>query len=110
MPLYDFRCPKCGDESHDVFLKMTSPAPACAACFTRMEHIPTLCHTDIKAFHTPIKLYSVACNSMEEIRQMQAAGVPCSDDPADEDFGVPIATNRKEKLAALKTAGFIETK
>lgn len=110
MPLYDFKCPTCKYEAHDVFRKMHSSLPDCPKCGTDMEHVPTLCHTDMKAFHTPVKLYSVACNSMEEIREMQAAGVPCSDDPNDEDFGVPVATTRKEKLAALKTAGFIETK
>lgn len=67
-------------------------------------------HSDMIEFHTPIHLHSIGCTSVEQIREMQRAGVSISDDPNHPDFGIPIAHTRKEKLTALKTAGYVERK
>lgn len=75
----------------------------------RMVRQVSLPHTNIKDFHTPIDMFSIGCNSHAEIRQMQAAGIQCSDNPSDPMHGVPIARNRAEKKHALKIAGFVET-
>jgi hypothetical protein len=47
---------------------------------------------------------------VEQIREMQRAGVSISDDPNHPDFGIPIAHTRKEKLKALRVAGFQEAR
>lgn len=36
MPLYDYKCPKCGTEI-DVLQSFTSPAPNCPECGTVMS-------------------------------------------------------------------------
>jgi hypothetical protein len=61
-------------------------------------------------FHTPIHLHSIGCTSVEQIREMQRAGVEISDDPRHPDFGTPIARTRKQKLTALRVAGYVERK
>lgn len=87
-----------------------APTVMCKACKRcAMCRIPSIPSTDLKAFHTPIELYSVATEDIAEIRKMQKAGVPVSDNESDPMYGVPIAKNRKQKLAALECAGFVET-
>jgi putative FmdB family regulatory protein len=112
MPIYSYACGKC-DHADDEYLKMDSAAPVinCPKCGA-LEYVKqvSMVGTDMDENRKPQELYSVACNSMEEIRAMQAAGVPCSDDPNDELFGVPVARSRKQKLAAYKVAGFVEAK
>lgn len=90
---------------------MSSPplADCPAGCGTTTTRVPTLPHTDLKEFHTPIEMLSVACDTDEEIRRVQkATGVQISSDPRDPNYGVPIARNRKEKLAVLKAQKFVE--
>lgn len=67
-------------------------------------------HTDLQEFHTPIELYSVACNSMDEIRQIQkdCPDADISDDPNNPLFGVPVARTRKAKLQVLAATKFSE--
>ncbi len=108
MPLYTTRCQSCSHVDEDVFARMAS-SHVCSKCGAAAERIPVLAHTDLKDFAIPIELQSIACTSVSEIREMQRAGVTISDDPNDELYGVPIAHNRREKLRALKTAGFVET-
>lgn len=121
MPIYDYECPSCGHTSEEL-MKMCgaeqpeTPIVWCAKCLARpdfryrvMARQVSLAHTNIKDFHTPIDMYSIGCNSHAEIRQMQAAGIQCSDNPSDPMHGVPIARNRAEKKRALKIAGFVET-
>jgi putative FmdB family regulatory protein len=112
MPLYPFRCFACGHED-DEYRKMGNYAPIekCPKCgiFEYIKQI-TSPHTDLQEFHTPIEMMSVACNSLEEVREIQqkCPGVQIDDNPDSEMFGIPIAKNRKEKLAVLKAAGFRE--
>jgi hypothetical protein len=111
MPLYSMKCHECMHEC-DVYLKMCGAADAppcyCPLCGEGMVRQVAQVHTDIKDFARPIDLFSIGCNSIDEIRQMQAAGIQCSDDTNDPMHGVPIARNRAEKKRALKIAGFQE--
>jgi putative FmdB family regulatory protein len=110
MPIYDFECKACG-HSDGEYRKMGNFAPVekCPKCdaFEYIKLVSTP-HAPQLGYHTPIEMHSIACNSPEEIRQMQRAGIEISVDPKDELFGVPIARNRVDKLKALKVAGFIE--
>jgi len=115
MPLYDYQCDHCGHAAKDEFQKITAPAltecPNCGLDDGDVFHRePTLAHTDLKEFHDPIQMYSIAMDSDEEIREFQAKcpDVRVSTDPRDPMYGVPIAASRRQKLDALKTAGFVE--
>lgn len=110
MPLYDYQC-SCGAEAKDVFRKMQSTDPLpCPLCGRAMERVPVLPHTDLKEYHTPIEMYSVAMEDQAEIEEFarKCPDVQISTDPRDEMWGVPIAKNRKGKLQALKAAGHTE--
>lgn len=110
MPIYSYKCVECG-HAKDEYMRMSSipvlPCPACGKDTYEKQVVRP--HSDLVEFATSIEMQSIGCNSMDEIRQMQAAGVECSDDPRSELFGVPIARNRKEKLKALRVAGFQES-
>ena len=67
-------------------------------------------HTDMKEFAVPVVMHSIGCTDESQIRQMQQAGVNISTDPKDPNYGVPVARTRKEKLTALKVAGYVEYK
>jgi hypothetical protein len=109
MPLFDMQCPN-GHVEKDVYLKVRDEnSVCCPTCGQSMEKLPSLIHTDLQDFHTPIEMHSIGCTNMRQIREMQEAGVPCSDDPRDPLFGTPVARNRSEKKKALKVAGFVET-
>lgn len=111
MPIYSYACP-CG-HADDEFQKMSSaPLTDCPKCNGKNYHrVPTIPHTNLIEFRTPIEMFSVACNNDEEIREMQrkVPGLDISTDPRDEMYGVPIARTRAQKLAALEVAGFVET-
>ena len=111
MPRYDYACVLCGhvsEEVHSIHLDRLTECPKCHQDGYVKQVVPIT--TDLREFHTPIEMYSVACNSIEEIRQIQnnCPGVHISDDPRDEMYGVPVVKNRKEKLTVLKTVGYIE--
>lgn len=111
MPIYSYTC-LCG-HADDEYQKMSSePLTVCPKCQGPWyRRVPTIPHTNLIEFHTPIEMFSVACNNDEEIREMQrrVPGLDISTDPKDEMYGVPIARNRAQKLAALEVAGFVET-
>lgn len=109
MPLYDYQC-ECGRTQSDVFRKMQSTESQICKCGKAMERVPVLPHTDLKDYHTPIELYSVAMEDQAEIEEFarKCPDVQISTDPRDEMWGVPIARNRKGKLQALKAAGHHE--
>lgn len=115
MPMYDYKCPGCGHESLE-FMKMCgkdyAPTVQCPKCFEIMDRQVSLPHTDLKEFATPVELYSIGMENIDEIRafKQKCPDVECSDDPSNEMFGVPIARHRKGKLQALQAAGFVETK
>lgn len=87
------------------------PLKQCPECGgVEFHRVPCLPHTDMVEFHKPIEMLSIALNTPDEIRDFQRAcpDVEISDDPADENYGVPIARSRKQKLQALRAAGFEE--
>ena len=48
MPLFEYRCPRCGEKTeHLVRLSDAAHAPACAACGVPLERqwAPVACHT-----------------------------------------------------------------
>lgn len=111
MPCYDYVCDNCGHE-FETFRQMkdesVEPCPVCANFRTR--RIPSLAHTDLKEFSKPIEMYSIALNDDEEIKEFKrnAPDVEVSMDEADPMYGIPIARNRKQKLAANSAMGFHE--
>lgn len=112
MPLYDYACEACGTITSDVFRTMKNEAAElCTRCSTPMVRVPTLPHTDIKEYHSPIEMYSVAMEDQAEIRAFKAKcpDLDLSDNPDDPMYGVPVARTRKAKLQALAAAGFVET-
>jgi hypothetical protein len=56
------------------------------------------------AFSVPIEMYSIACETPEQIADLRQAGIEVRED------GVPIAYTRQQKLRALKVSGFEELK
>lgn len=118
MPMYEYKCPQCGQKSLE-FMKMCSAADAPLVPCRNTHNVPppiymerqvAQVHTDLKDFSTPIEMHSIGCTSVKQIQEMQRAGVSISDDESDPLYGTPIAHNRHEKLKALKIAGFQETK
>lgn len=111
MPLYDFLCKTCGHVDEE-YRKMDHPTlDTCPKCgvMTYLQQVSISAPRNAE-FHTAIELQSAGCNSWEEIREMQRAGIEISDDPKSELFGIPIARNRQQKLKAYKVAGMVETK
>lgn len=112
MPLYDYRCSACGHERIDEFEKITSePQTVCPSCGkATFARVPQVVGNNLREFHTPIEMYSIGLNSDEEIREFRAKcpDVDVCTDSSSDLYGVPIARNRAQKLAALKAAGFEE--
>jgi putative FmdB family regulatory protein len=111
MPIYSYHCHNC-QHADDEYQKLDSPAlTECPKCQTPNYHrVPTLAHTDLREFHTPIEMYSIGLNTDEEIREFQkrCPDVEVCRDPASDLYGIPIARNRAQKKAALKAVGFEE--
>jgi hypothetical protein len=91
---------------------MKTPARLeCPICWEdAYERQVSLPHTDLQEFSKPIEMFSVAMESLEEIRAFKAKcpDLDLSDDPASPDYGLPIARTRKAKLQALAAAGYQE--
>lgn len=117
MPMYSFKCDnkECRHASTEYAqMKDSVPIGDCMLCpkcgYVLYRRLVDLPHTDMREFHTPIQMLSVACNSLDEIRDIQrrCPGVQISDDPKDDLYGVPIAATRQQKRAVLKASGFTE--
>lgn len=111
MPLYCYRCPECGQDD-TVFqgISQDRRAPRCS-CGTEMDRdFQAEAPGPPRPFATPIQMFSIACNTPEEIAQLRSAapGVEVSDDPSDPLYGVPIARDRQQKLQALDAIGWEE--
>lgn len=113
MPLYDYKCETCGHLAEE-FKKITSESkpeicPHCSAqTYVRQVSLP---HTDLKEFHTPIEMFSIALDTDEEIAEFvrKCPDVDVCTDKSSDMYGIPVARNRKAKLQALKAAGYQET-
>lgn len=111
MPMYCYECDKCGYAAEDFQTMRDAAHTICPVCSETAYHrVPTLPQTDMREFQEPIEMYSIALNTPEEVRQFQAQcpDVKISDDETDPMFGIPVAATRKQKLAALRAAGFTE--
>lgn len=112
MPIYSYCCSNC-QHADDEYQKMSSGSlTECPKCRAASYHrVPTLAHTDLKEFHTPIEMYSIGLNDDEEIRAFKAKcpDVDVATDPNDPLYGIPVARNRAQKKKALDAMGFVET-
>lgn len=117
MPMYSYRCCECNHEDTE-FRHMKDATPVgshvlCPKCnspaYQRLIDVPSGAME--KDYHTPIDMYSIAVESIEDIRRMQknCPDAHISDDPSDPMYGVPIAKNRKAKMQLLNSEGYIET-
>lgn len=113
MPLYDYKCRTCNHTAEE-FRKITSDSSkpeVCPECTAQTyERLPSLVHTDLKEFHTPIEMYSIALDSDDEIREFmrKAPDVQVCTDPNSDMYGIPVARNRHQKLQALKAMNYEE--
>lgn len=110
MPMYDYVCGACGHEDTE-YHRMGHVLSVCPKCqrpaYLKQVSLP---HTDLKEFHTPIEMYSVAEEDLGKIRDLKrrCPDADISDDPANPLYGVPVARSRKAKLQVLKANGFQE--
>lgn len=116
MPMYSYRCCACQHEDTE-FKRMQDATPVgdCIVCpkcsSTAYQRLIDLPHTDMKEYETPIEMHSIAVNHPDDVREFKrrCPTVACSDDESDPMYGIPVARSRKQKLAALQAAGFVET-
>ena len=111
MPLYCYLCSACGHHDEEFQHMQDNALTHCPVCKEgSYRKQVTLPHTDMKEFHTPIEMYSIALNSIDEVNEFQrrCPDVEVCRDPRDEMFGIPVARTRKQKLAALDAMGFEE--
>lgn len=114
MPLYHFECTNC-HHADDEWAKMADAVSVgdsvrCPKCHS-VSYLrrPDRPHSDLIEFHTPIEMFSIAMDNDHEIKAfIQKTGIAVSLDQDDPNYGLPVVKNRKEKLQALKGAGFRE--
>lgn len=110
MPIYEFACTAC-KRRHEEYQKITSDGTAvCPVCTSPSVRVPSVPHSDLVEFRTPIAMFSVAVEDIDEIRRLkrECPDADISDDPDDPDYGVPKARSRKAKNQILKASGFVE--
>ena len=116
MPLYDYTCEACGHADTE-FQKMSSdPLTVCPACqqprYVKQVSLPS--GGMEKNYFSPIEMYSIALDNDAEIadfkRRCTSSELDIATDPNDPMYGIPIARNRRQKLAALDASGFQERK
>lgn len=113
MPLYCYKCPGCEHKTERFrHLSNANAVEKCPECGRSMEK-------DIAAqrvgsgnteFTKPIEMHSIAlCNDVDiaEFRRRNP-DVSIGTDPARDDYGVPKARTRKEKLDILEKEGYEE--
>lgn len=111
MPCYDYLCSDCGHGDIEFQRMADRHLTLCPKCnketYLRQVSLP---HTDMKDFHTPVEMLSIAMEDPEQIKRFlkECPEVTVSLDENDPNFGVPIAKSRKAKLQALKAAKFME--
>lgn len=110
MPIYVHYCKLC-DKRIEVYRKMADYqlVADCPVCGNEAPKEVSLPHTDLKEFHTPVEMHSIAAVTPQQIREFQQAGIDIGD-PRSETYGTPVVKSRKEKLKALEVAGFEESK
>ena len=111
MPIYEYKCRECNHEDEHYQSIRSEPLNICPVCNApAYQKVPSLTHTDLKEFHKPIEMYSVAVQDPAEIRKLktECPDADISDDPNHPLFGVPVARTRRAKLQVLKASGFQE--
>lgn len=114
MPMYEFVCEQCG-HCDDYYRTMgdawqEAPCPMCGVPMHRDYRAEAAGpHLD-KAFTNPIEMHSIAVTNEEDIKAFKHRNpdVEIGTDPNRDDYGVPIARSRAEKLRILKQEGFEE--
>lgn len=114
MPMYEYEC-ECGfrDCVYRPMAQSADSPPKCEDCGRAM-------HRDYRAegagphldkeFHTPIQMHSIALCNEEDIEAFKRRNpdAEIGTDPNREDYGVPKAWTRREKLKILEKEGFVE--
>lgn len=111
MPRYEYECAECGHKDEEFQRMADQELVVCPACESPSYHKQiSQFQTDLKEFHTPIDMFSIAMDTDEEIREFarKAPDVEISIDQNSEAYGIPIVRCRKQKLAALKAVGYVE--
>lgn len=115
MPMYEWRDPRDGSIVEVFRLMKDYKEPPTveegADPYVEYERVPNLgAQCDNKEFAVPIKMCSLGLTSLEAVRDFQKRnpGVTIEDDMTKEDFGVPIAHSRAEKLGILRKEGWEE--
>jgi putative FmdB family regulatory protein len=115
MPMYDYECDGCRHADSEFKhmrnaepVGVVTPCPRCGE--TKYRRVISTFHTDLKEFHKPIEMFSIAMEDDETIRDFKrrCPDVDVQIDPEHPDYGLPIARNRKQKLDALRAAGYRE--
>lgn len=114
MPMYVQVCPSCGFEDQ-MFRSMAEAhlKPSCPRCGQEMDRDYQAegagPHLD-EAFTHPIEMHSIAVTNDEDIKAFKRRNpdVEIGTNPNRDDYGVPIARSRAEKLRILRAEGFEE--
>jgi putative FmdB family regulatory protein len=116
MPIYEYECTECS-HADDEFQKMSSPPlTRCPKCQSETYRKLISCPSGAmeQGFFKPIEMYSIAMDNDDEIRDFKrrctSNEIDVSTDQNDPMYGIPIARNRRQKLAALEASGFQERK
>lgn len=52
MPRFDFKCPQCGEEEHDVWVSFADPQPVlCLNCEHKMRKLPAAPNFTVKGYN-----------------------------------------------------------
>lgn len=111
MPMYDYACSDCGHASEEFQTIREDAYTTCPVCsnetYSRQVCVP---RTMNREYDKPLEMHSLALNHDDDIRAFlgRNPGVQCSLDPADPNYGVPVARSRAEKLSILKAEGWEE--
>lgn len=114
MPLYSYRCPAC-NKTEAVWRSIHDPdkPPRCSQSNCRMarDYADEAAgpHTE-REFDTPIEMHSIGLTHPDDIDAFRRRhpDVQIGTDPSRDDYGVPKARSRAEKLRILEKEGFEE--
>lgn len=116
MPIYEYECTECS-HADDEYQKMSAePLTRCPKCNSDAYRKLISCPSGAmeKNFFTPIQMYSIAMDNDDEIkafrRRCTSNEIDVSMDQNDPMYGIPIARNRRQKLAALQASDYQERK